>query len=215
MKIALIGATGLVGSAVLEELITRHHEVAAITRHADKVPEGEGVTALSIDAKDTAALAEAIRGYDAVISAYNPGWTNPEYRKDFYDASNSIVAATKQIGINRLLIVGGAGSLWMNGAQLVDGPEFPEMFRAAAGAVRDYLNELKKEQELDWVFLSPAIEFGPTGGTERKGTYRTGTEEPVFDAENRSRISAADMAIAIVDEIETPKYHKQRFTVGY
>jgi putative NADH-flavin reductase len=215
MKIALIGATGLVGSAVLEELTVRHHTITAISRHADKVPEGENVTAHSLDVRDTELLAALLEGQDAVISAYNPGWTNPDYRKDFFDASNSIVAAAKQAGVKRVLVVGGAGSLWMNGAQLVDGPQFPEAYRSAAAAVRDYLEEMKKETELDWVFLSPAIEFGPTGPTERIGTYRTGLDEPVFDAENRSRISAADMAIAIVDEIETPKFHKQRFTVAY
>lgn len=215
MNITLIGATGLVGSAVLEELVTRHHAVTAITRHADKVPAGEGVTAVSLDVRDTDALADVLKGHDAVISAYNPGWTNPDYRKDFYDSTDSILAAAKKAGVTRVLVVGGAGSLWMNGAQLVDGPQFPEMFRGAAGAVRDYLEKMKKESDLDWVFLSPAIEFGPTGPAERTGSYRTGLDEPVFDGENRSRISAADMAIAIVDEIETPKHHRQRFTVAY
>lgn len=215
MNITLIGATGLVGSAVLEELETRHHIVKAITRHAENVPESEGMKAISLDVRDTDALADALKGQDAIISAYNPGWTNPDYRKDFFDATNSILAAAKKAGVFRLLVVGGAGSLWMNGAQLVDGPQFPEAYRGAAAAVRDYLEEMKKETELDWVFLSPAIEFGPAGDTERKGTYRTGLDEPVFDAENRSRISAADMAIAIVDEMEAPKHHKQRFTVGY
>lgn len=215
MKIALIGATGLVGSAVLEELNNRHHSVIAIARHTEKITPAENVTILSTDVQNTDALTDAIRGCDAVISAYNAGWTNPHYRDDFLNASRSIVSATKEAGVPRLLVVGGAGSLWMNGTQLVDGPQFPEAYRDAASAVRDYLNELKAEKELDWVFLSPAIEFGPTGETERKGTYRTGLEEPVFDAEGRSRISAADMAIAIVDEIENPTHHKERFTVGY
>lgn len=215
MKITLIGATGLVGSAVLKELDERGDTVTAITRHAENIPAGENITAKSVDVRDTAALAEALHGTHAIISAYNPGWTNPNYREDFFVATRSIIAAAKQARVNRVLIVGGAGSLWVNGAQLVDSPQFPEAYRSAAAAVRDYLEELKTEQELDWVFLSPAIEFGPIGATERTGTYRTGLEEPVFDAEGRSRISAADLAIAIVDEIEKPAHHRQRFTVGY
>lgn len=215
MNIALIGATGSVGSAVLEELQTRGHDVIAVARHADAIPASERVTPVALDVRDEKALAEAIRGCDAVVSAYNPGWTNPDYRKDFFDASRAIVAAAKDAGVGRLLVVGGAGSLYVNGAQLVDGPGFPEAFRGAAGAVRDYLEELKKEETLDWVFLSPAIEYGPGGTTERTGAYRLGLDEPVFDAEGRSRISAPDMAIAIVDEMEKPAHHRARFTVGY
>lgn len=215
MRIALIGATGLVGSAVLEELRTRGHAVVAIARHADKIPASSNIVPAPIDVLDGDALAHALTGCDAVISAYNAGWANPNYRDDFFAASRGILAAAKKAGVPRLLVVGGAGSLSIGGKQLVDGPDFPAAFRDAAAAVRDYLDELKQEQDVDWVFLSPAIEFGPAGPTERTGTYRTGLDEPVFDAEGRSRISAADMAIAIVDEIEKPAHHKRRFTVAY
>ena len=101
MKITLIGATGLVGSAVLKELDERGDTVTAITRHAENIPAGENITAKSVDVRDTAALAEALHGTHAIISAYNPGWTNPNYREDFFVATRSIIAAAKQARVNR------------------------------------------------------------------------------------------------------------------
>jgi len=213
MKVALIGATGFVGTAVLKELLQRGHHVTAIARDITKIENNDNVTAVKADIYNEAEVTEAIKGLDAVVSAFNSGWTNPNIYDDFLRGSDSVQSGTKAAGIKRYLVVGGAGSLYIApGVQLIDTPEFPEAYKAGASAAKDYLNQLKNETELDWTFLSPAIELTP--GT-RTGTFRTNLENPVFDAENRSRISVEDLAVAIVDEIEEPKHIKQRFTVGY
>jgi len=214
MKIALIGATGFVGTPTLKEALQHGHEITAIARNTGKITtQSEKLTAVEADADDTAALAEILKGHDAVISAYNAGWTNPNYYDDFIKASESIQHAVKLSGVKRLLIVGGAGSLEIApGVQLVDTPEFPAEYKVAAGAARDYLNIIKKENDLDWTFISPAINLHP--GT-RTGVFRLGTDQPVFDDKNQSDISVEDMAVAIVDEIENNSFIKKRFTLGY
>lgn len=216
MKIALIGATGFVGSAILEEALDRGHEVTAIALHLEKIKPQTNLTIVKCDVMDSDGLTRILKGNDVVVSAYNAGWTNPDLYDDFLKGSRSIQDAVKNSGVKRLIVNGGAGSLFVApGVQVIDTPEFPEAFKAGAGAARDYLNELKKEDQLDWTFVSPAIEMNPGTPHERRGTYRTGLENPVFDADHRSRISVEDFAVAIVDEVENPKYIRVRFTVGY
>lgn len=216
MKIALIGATGFVGSAILEEALDRGHEVTAIALHLEKIKPQTNLTIVKCDVMDSDGLTRILKGNDVVVSAYNAGWTNPDLYDDFLKGSRSIQDAVKNSGVKRLIVNGGAGSLFVApGVQVIDTPEFPEAFKAGAGAARDYLNELKKEDQLDWTFVSPAIEMNPGTPHERRGTYRTGLENPVFDADHRSRISVEDLAVAIVDEVENPKYIRVRFTVGY
>lgn len=215
MKIALIGGTGLVGSAVCAELLQRDIDTTVIMRNPHRIAPAAHVTPAVADAYNTTELTEALRGVDTLISAFNPGWDNPEYVAEFARGSASIQQAAKDAGVNRLIVVGGAGSLYVDGVQLVDTPDFPDAFRAAAGAARDYLDVLRSESSLDWVFVSPPIEFGPDGPTERRGSYRTGNDTPVFDSDGRSTISPADLALAIVDEAVAPAHHNERFTVGY
>jgi putative NADH-flavin reductase len=213
MKVVLIGASGFVGAKVLNELLTRGIKVTAIVRHPEKISErAENLTVKAADIFDTEGLAALIAGNDAVISAYNPGWTNPNIYSDFIKGSESIQQATKDSGVKRFLIVGGAGSLEINGLQLVDGHQFPAEYKAGATAARDYLNILRKETDLDWTFLSPAINLHPGA---RTGKFRLGTDQPVSDENGKCEISVEDMAIAIVDEIENNKFIKQRFTLGY
>ncbi|WCT10840.1 NAD(P)-dependent oxidoreductase [Mucilaginibacter jinjuensis] len=213
MKIALIGATGFVGTNVLREALHRDHTVTAIARNTQKIElENANLTKVALDVLDTDKLVEVLAGNDIVISAYNAGWTNPDLYNDFIKGSQAIQTATKQAGVKRLLVIGGAGSLFIDGQQLVDSPQFPAEWKAGATAARDYLTDLRKEEELDWTFLSPAIELHPG---ERTGKYRIGTESPVFDENGKCSITAEDMAIAIVDEAENKQFAKQRFTVGY
>jgi putative NADH-flavin reductase len=218
MKIALIGASGFVGSAILKEALDRGHKITAIARNPEKlntVDDGN-LTVKLADIMNTGTLAGILEGHDAVISAYNPGWTNPELYSDFIKGSQSIQEAVKNSGVKRLIVVGGAGSLFVApGVQLLDTPLFPEDYRAGASAARDYLTIIKDEEELEWTFLSPAIEMHQGTSGERKGTYRTGQENPVFDANNRSIISVEDMSLAILDEVENPKQVRRRFTVAY
>ena len=214
MKIALIGATGFVGSAVLNEALNRGYEITAIARDTSKITAKSGkVNLVTADVYDTEALAKIIKGHDAVVNTFNAGWTNPNLYNDFIKGSESIQKAVKQSGVKRLLVVGGAGSLEIApGVQLVDTPEFPAQWKSGATAARDYLNTIKKETDLDWTFLSPAINLHPGA---RTGAFRLGTDQPVFDADHKSDISVEDMAIAIIDELEQKQFIRKRFTLGY
>ncbi|OKL38662.1 NAD(P)-dependent oxidoreductase [Pontibacter flavimaris] len=216
MKVALIGASGFVGTAILKELVQRGHQVTAIVRHPEKVAQAENATAVKADALNADEVAEAVKGNEAVISAYNAGWSNPDLYNDFMKGSEAIQRGVKKAGLKRLIVVGGAGSLFISeGVQLVDTPDFPADWKPGALGARDYLNALKKEQELDWTFLSPAIEMHPGTSGERKGNYRVGSDSPVFDENGKSVISVEDLAGAVVDELEKPKHIRQRFTVAY
>ncbi|MBE9599310.1 NAD(P)-dependent oxidoreductase [Pedobacter sp. MC2016-24] len=216
MKTALIGASGFVGASVLTELLNRGHEVTAIVRDADKIKvEDEKLTVKTLDVLDQEALTAALSGTEAVVSAFNAGWTNPNLYSDFIAGSEAIQAAVKAADVKRLIVIGGAGSLEIEGKQLVDGPDFPEAYKAGATAARDYLNVIKKEKDLNWTFFSPAIEMHPGIETGRTGKFRLGTDSPVFDAAGRSSLSVQDLAVAIVDELENNKYPQQRFTAGY
>lgn len=216
MKVSLIGASGFVGSNILEELLNRGHEVTGIVRDAAKVKQSNAQLAVKeVDVLNTEALTAAIEGTDAVISAYNAGWTNPNLYHDFVAGSEAIQKAVKASDVNRLIVIGGAGSLEIEGNQLVDGPDFPAEYKAGATAARDYLNTIKKEEELDWTFFSPAIEMHPGITAGRTGQYRLGENSPVFNEEGRSILSVQDLAVVIADELENNKHPKQRFTAAY
>lgn len=216
MKVSLIGASGFVGSNILEELLNRGHEVTAIVRDAAKVKQSNTLlTVKEADVLNNEALTAAIEDTDAVISAYNAGWTNPNLYHDFLAGSEAIQNAVKASDVNRLIVIGGAGSLEIDGNQLVDGPDFPAEYKAGATAARDYLNLIKKEEELEWTFFSPAIEMHPGITTGRTGQYRLGTNSPVFNEEGRSILSVEDLAVVIADELESNQHPKQRFTAAY
>ena len=209
MKIALIGASGFVGKAIARELVARGHDVTAISRH----PEQGGVRGDVFNIDEMAGL---LKGHDAVVSAYNPGWTNPEIYADSMRGSKAIQEAVKKSGVRRLIVIGGAGSLYIKpGVQLVDTPQFPAEYKAGATAARDYLDEIRKEKDLDWTFFSPAILMNHETAGVRRGQSRLGLENPVFDEKGQSVLSVEDLAVAIVDELEHPKHIKQRFTAGY
>jgi putative NADH-flavin reductase len=213
MKIAIIGATGFVGSAILNELTTRNYEITAIARNPKETPNVKWVTA---DIFNVDSLAETLKGNDVVVSAYNPGWTNPNIHDEFIAGSKAIQEAVKKSGVKRLITIGGAGSLYIApNVQLVDTPEFPKEYYVAASAAREYLTVIKEEKDLDWAFFSPAIEMHQGITTGRTGKYRLGLENPVFDANQRSILSVEDLAVVIADEVETPKHHQVRFTAAY
>ena len=215
-KIALIGATGFVGSHLLQELLDRGYEVTALARSVEKKQtKSEKLKAVAVDATNLNALTEVLRGNDIVLSAYNSGWTNPNIYNDFIKGSETIQQAVKNAGVKRYVVIGGAGSLYIDGKQIVDGEDFPASIKPGATAARDYLNELRKETELDWTMFSPAINMHQGIKTGRTGKYRLGTEEPVFDKDGESILSVEDLAIAVVDELENHKFSHQRFTAAY
>ncbi|MDM7851452.1 NAD(P)-dependent oxidoreductase [Pseudochrobactrum kiredjianiae] len=211
-KIAIIGASGYVGTALLNEAVKRGHQVSALVRHPEKIAANANVTAVKADVLDTDGLAALLKGHDLVISAYNPGWQEADIRNIHIKASKSITEAVKKAGIKRLIAVGGAGSLEINGQQLVDSPEFPAEYKEGALGARQALNDLKAETTLDWTFVSPAILLVPG---EASGTFRLGKDSPVFDDKGESKITVGDLAVAIIDEAEQGKHIRQRFTAAY
>jgi uncharacterized protein len=202
MKVAVIGASGQVGSRVLKELVLRGHQVLALSRHPEKVPPLAGVEAKAVDVNDGQSLGAALKGYDAAISSVK--------FKDFDGLR--LIEAVRLGGIKRYLVVGGAGSLELSPGLLeMDNPNFPPHVRPEAQKGAAYLEQLRRS-ELDWTFLSPSRAF--VAG-ERTGKFRLGKDQLLFDAAGKSSISYDDYAIALVDELEHPKHIKQRFTVGY
>ena len=202
-KIAIIGATGRAGSQLLEEALRRGHSVTAIARNTAKIGQRAGVLTRDVDVADSAALQAAVAGHDVVISAAHFS-TIP---------ADAIIDPVKKAGVKRLLVVGGAGSLLLpGGSKVIDSPGFPEEYKAEASAGGVYLDTLRKEQDLDWTFLSPSAEFVEG---ERTGQFRLGQDDLLVNAQGRSWISFADYAIAMLDEVEKPAHRRQRFTVGY
>ncbi|WP_201194036.1 NAD(P)-dependent oxidoreductase [Pseudomonas fluorescens] len=202
-KIAIIGATGRAGSQLLEEALRRGHSVTAIARDTSKVGERAGVVSKNVDVLDAQALQAAVTGHDVVISAAHFA-TIP---------SAAVIEPVKRAGVKRLLVVGGAGSLLLpDGTRVIDSEGFPEAYKAEASAGAVFLEDLRREQQLDWTFVSPSAEFVEG---ERSGTFRLGKDDLLVSSAGRSWITFADYAIALIDEVETPKHVRQRFTVGY
>ena len=211
MKIALIGATGFVGRAVLAELLHRGHAVSALTRRADALAAAPGLTVVTADALDAAQVAAAVAGHDALVSAYNPGWKEPAIHDLYLQGSRAIIDGARRAGV-RLLIVGGAGSLFVApGVQLVDTPGFPAEWKQGALAAREALRLVQAEAALDWAFVSPPALLAPG---ERSGAYRLGGDELLMQGAEPAGLSVADLAVAIVDELEQRRHVRRRFTVA-
>ncbi|MET1080603.1 MAG: NAD(P)-dependent oxidoreductase [Pseudomonas sp.] len=212
MKIALIGATGFVGAALLQEALARGHQVSALVRHPERLPVHAHLLPVQADAYQADSIAAAVAGHAAVISAFNPGWGDAEIRARFLQGSQAIIAGTKAAGVKRLLVVGGAGSLYVApGLQLIDTPHFPAQYKEGAEGARQLLNLLGDERDLDWTFLSPPALLQPG---ERSGHYRVGGDQLLMDGEQPAAISVADLAVALIDELETPQHPGRRFTVA-
>lgn len=213
MKIALIGPTGFVGSAVLSEALARGHAVTALSRQPAKIDARAGLAVVGADVLDPAQVAAAVTGHDAVVSAYNAGWTNPDLHDEFLRGTRAIFDGVKRAGVKRLLVVGGAGSLYVApGVQLVDTPAFPAEWRQGALAAREALNLIRAEDSLDWTFLSPPALLQPG---ERQGGFRLGGDELLMHGDQPAGISVGDLAAAILDELEKPLHVRKRFTVAY
>ena len=214
-NVLLIGATGFVGSAVLNELVSRGHKVTAVARNVEKVEKSELVDAVKEDVANVDAIAKLAEGKDAIISAYNPGWTNPDIATLISENYPKILSAAKKSGVERLLIVGGAGTLFCApGLRVVDSGAIPEEIMGGVRPLGDfYLNTLMNENDIDWVFFSPAGVFDQQG--KKTGNYRLGKDDLIVDAEGNSHISVQDYADAMVNELEKPAHHKERFTIGY
>ena len=214
-NVALIGASGFVGSAILNELLNRGHQVTAIVRSPEKINvRNDRLTVVKADVSDTETIVRACESKDAVISAYNPGWTNPNIYEETLRNYPLILDAVKRSGVNRLLCVGGAGTLFCApGLRVVDSGVIPEAILGGVKSLGEfYLNTLMNEHDIDWIFFSPA---GTLEQGERTGRFRLGKDDLIVDENGNSHISVEDYAVAMVDELETPVHHCERFTIGY
>jgi len=209
MNVVLYGATGMIGSRVLNELLARGHSVTAVVRDAAKVPQLDGVIALKGDVLDGQDIAAKTARADAVVSAFSPPSAEPE---KLLDAVRALIAGVKESGAKRLLVVGGAGSLFVApGVDIIDSGHLPEQWKTIAIAHRNALN-LLRAADIDWTYFSPAAFIQPG---ERTGKFRLGGDSLVVDEKGTSSISAEDYAIALVDELEHPSHSRKRFTAAY
>ena len=202
MKVAVLGASGRAGSEIVKELASRGHQVVAIARHPESIPTSNGVAAVAGDVLDVESLAEQITGCDAAISALK-----------FDVPAPTLLDALRRAGVGRLLVTGGAASLKDDqDRRLIDTDAMPESWKPIAQAGIDFFYALKEEKEIDWVFFSPAFNFvvGP-----RTGKFRLGSEHLLKDETGDSRISFADYAIAMADELESHAHSRERFTIAY
>jgi uncharacterized protein len=203
MNIAIIGATGNVGSRLVDEALSRGHQVTAIARNAARLPPDKNLTVSNADANNPGELASALKGHDAVISATPFRQVKPD----------SLIDAVRRSAVKRYLVVGGAGSLEVApGLALVDSPGFPALYREESLAGKTFLEALRKVNDLDWTMLSPSAVF--TAG-KRTGVFRLGRDSLLTAADGKSSISFEDFAIALLNEVEHPKHSRMRFTVGY
>jgi putative NADH-flavin reductase len=209
MKVVLFGASGMIGSRILEELLRRGHTVTAVVRHPEKIQALDGVAAAQGDITNQASVTAMATGADAAISAYSPPQTDPG---KLLEATRSLLAGLAEAAVRRVIMVGGAGSLEVApGVQAVDTPEFPPAWMAIALAHRDALQVLKGS-DLDWTYFSPAAMIEPG---ERTRKFRLGGTRLVANDRGESRISAEDYSVALVDELENPRRVRQQFTVAY
>lgn len=216
MKIAVIGATGYVGRAVVAELAARGHQVVALARQVEQVVAAENVSAVAAGIH-SADFVQQLQGVDGVVSAFNAGWSNPNIGADYTRGAAAIVEAAKAAQVPYLLVVGGAGSLYVApDLQVIDTPDFPREIYDGANAARHLLADLKQRDDVNWAFVSPPARLGADGGfsEERTGTYRLGKDDLLMDGELPAGISVADLAIAIADDVEQRAHLHQRFTVA-
>lgn len=216
--IILIGASGFVGSAILEEALNRGHKVTALVRNPEKIQvKNENLTVLAVDATDVEALSKVVAGKDAVISAYNPGWGNPRLYEELLENYPKIIEGVKKAGVQRLLVVGGAGVLYVQpGVRLMDSGTLPaELMPAVKGEGELFLNVLSKDNDIDWVYFAPPANLGNMGKGIRTGKYRLGTDTLLVDEKGDSFISVEDYAVAMIDELEQEAHHKALFTATY
>lgn len=214
-QVVIIGASGFVGSALLDEALGRGWQVKALVRNAGKIRRrGPELKIVETDVTDEGKLEQLARGAEAVISAFNPGWSNPDIYEETLEGYRAIIEGVRRSGVKRLLVVGGAGSLYAEpGVRVMDGPVPERILPGVKSLAQVYYDFLMPEKELDWIFLSPSanLEAG-----ERTAKFRLGKDDLLVDeATGRSHISVLDYAVAMIDELEEPKHHRERFTVGY
>lgn len=211
MKIALIGPTGMIGRRICQEALSRGHQVTGLCRDPSPLSPHDGLTLRQADATDAAVLQAALDGHEAVISAFGPSkGTSPSA---VVELTRTLAAACMKSGVERALVVNGAGSLSVEpGVELLSTPGFPEADKPVALAHREALELWRRVKELKWTLISPAAQIEPGA---RTGRYRTGHNDLLVDERGRSQISAEDFAVAVVDELEHAAHIRERITFAY
>ncbi|EQA43357.1 dihydrodipicolinate reductase-like domain protein [Leptospira broomii serovar Hurstbridge str. 5399] len=212
MRIIVYGATGMIGQRIVDEALSRGHEVVAVSRNPSALKlEHPKLSKRSGNITDPKSVEILSNDADVIISAIGPDkGGNPS---TLSDAARSILEGTSKSGNKPFYFVGGAGSLEIAPhLQLVDTPTFPEAYKSAALAHREALRIFQNSSSKHWTYLSPAAMIAPG---ERTGKYRLGGDQLVLDSEGNSKISAEDYAVALLDEIESPKHTGKRFTLAY
>ncbi|PRY68984.1 hypothetical protein B0I08_103190 [Glaciihabitans tibetensis] len=214
-RITVIGGTGYAGSNIVREAAARGHDVVSYSRTA---PEGDaridGVRYETASMLDAAARATALANADVVVSALSP---RGELDGQIVEVDRDLAALATERGI-RLAVVGGFSSLRLEegGQRMADGDDVPPQFASEAKQMNSVLSDLLGAPDsLDWIFFSPASEFGSYAPGEALGRYRVGGDVAFFDADGTSAISGPDFALAIVDEIETPAHRRAQVSIAY
>ncbi|SFF17840.1 hypothetical protein SAMN05216378_5308 [Paenibacillus catalpae] len=208
MKIGIIGANGKVGSLILKEAVERGHEVTAIVRNASKLT----ATNVNVLEKDIFSLKGSdLSAFDVVVNTFKAA----EGEEHLYvDAGRVVVQALKDAPNTKLIVVGGAGSLYVdeqNTTKLMDTPDFPAFVYPTASNAGKQLDELRSSDSITWTYISPAAFFDPDG--KRTGAYKKGLDHVIVNSQGQSYVSYADYAVAVLDEIEKPQHVNQRFTL--
>ena len=212
MKIAIIGASGFIGSALTTEALSRGHQVKALVSRPERMEAAAGLTAEKVDVLDTAGLALALSGVDLVLSAFS-GHKESDVASYYIRGFQSILAASTEAKVPRLLVVGGAASLeYVPGQMLLTSPDFPAAYLGSAQGAYQALQLLKAQSQQNWSYLSPAAEIF---SGEKTGSFRLGLDQLLTDADGKSRISTADYAVAMLNEAEQNIHANQRFCVAY
>lgn len=212
MNITLIGASGFIGSAILNEALARGHRVSALVTRPEKLTAREGLSAHASDVTDVGRLSAQLAGADAVVSAFS-GHAQEDVLGYYLTGVKAIIAAAREARTPRLLMVGGAGSMEVApGVQLIDTPQFPAQYKATAEGARQALRLLQAQSAINWTVVSPSAVIAPG---QRTGSYRTSADRLLVGEDGSSSISVEDFAVAIIDELEKPAHEMARFTAGY
>ena len=210
MKVIIFGATGTIGQAIMHEALRRKYEVTAVVRNRFKLNEKHDLlTIVEGDLLKPNSIAELVKGHEVVISAYGPKFGEEQ---ELVEVARALVEGLRKGGVERLVVVGGAGSLMTDeGIPLMETAGFPEEVKPLAMAHQDAY-QIYQESDLDWTYLSPASTIEPG---RRTGNFRIGTDRLVVDEDGQSRISVEDYAVALLDEVDDPYFSGSRFTVAY
>lgn len=216
MHLVVFGATGNIGRQVVAEALSRGHQVTGVVRDPATTESPDArVRLVQGDATDAHSVADVVRGADAVVSAISPrpnarGMAAPSLAANVH----ALIAGLREAGVRRVVYVGGAGTLEVApGQQLLDQPGFPDAYKPEALEGKAALEAWRSSGAgLDWTYVSPAAEIGPGA---RTGKYRTTDDRFLTDEHGHSRISFADYAVALLDELEQPRHVGKRFGVAY